>query len=678
MNVLDNVAYGLRVRGIGRKERNERAARALASVRLEQMAGRKPSQLSGGQRQRVALARATVVEPKVLLLDEPLGALDLKLREQMQVELKEIQRDLGITFIFVTHDQEEALTLSDRIAVFNDGRIEQLGTPDELYERPASRFVADFVGTSNLFDHERSVALLGRDGHHSVRPEKMTVTARRPRRGGRASTCRGTVVEAIYLGSGVRLVVDLDDGTRVTVLEQNVRGRVARRRARRPGGRLVARRRRRAPRHRGPPGDLRLRHPPPTAAAAPTCTTLHHTQKQERTMKRNPRTVRRGATVGLAIASVALLTACGTTQGGGSDSGEAATELGEMEGQVSLLAWPGYVEDGSNDPAVDWVTPFEEETGCEVTTKTFGTSDEALNLMKTGDYDVVSASGDASLRLVAAGDVAPVNTDLIPNYENIYPFLKDQAWNSVDGVPYGVPHGYGANLLMYNTEVVPDGAHLVGRRVRQVGRLRRQGDRVRLADLHRGCRRLPHGAQPRARHREPLRPRRGAARRRGRPAEAAAREHRRVLVGLPQGDPGLHDRRHRRRHELAGHPERARGRGGDRPQVVLPDEGATGWSDTWMIASEAKNPNCAYAWLDYIASPEANAAATVVLRRGAVERRGLRVPRGLRGVPRRRRGLRVADLVLVDARSRSASTDAPTCECTDYAAWTEAWQEIKG
>ena len=225
MNVIDNVAYGLRVRGIGRKERNERAARALASVRLEQLAGRKPSQLSGGQRQRVALARATVVEPKVLLLDEPLGALDLKLREQMQVELKEIQRDLGITFIFVTHDQEEALTLSDRIAVFNNGRIEQLGTPDELYERPTSRFVADFVGTSNLFDHERSVALLGRGGHHSVRPEKMSVT-HDGLYGEGVVNLPGTVVEAIYLGSGVRLVVDLDDGTRVTVLEQNVRGRV--------------------------------------------------------------------------------------------------------------------------------------------------------------------------------------------------------------------------------------------------------------------------------------------------------------------------------------------------------------------------------------------------------------------------------------------------------------------
>jgi len=225
MSVLDNVAYGLRVRGLGRKERNERALRALASVRLEQMAGRKPSQLSGGQRQRVALARATVVQPKVLLLDEPLGALDLKLREQMQVELKQIQRELGITFIFVTHDQEEALTLSDRIAVFNDGRIEQLGTPAELYERPRSRFVADFVGTSNLFDADRSRTILGREGHHSVRPEKMTVSSDGLRQHG-VVDAPGTVVEVIYLGSGVRLVVDLDDGSRVTVLEQNDRGRL--------------------------------------------------------------------------------------------------------------------------------------------------------------------------------------------------------------------------------------------------------------------------------------------------------------------------------------------------------------------------------------------------------------------------------------------------------------------
>lgn len=224
MSVLDNVAYGLRVRGVGRTERRDRAMQALAAVRLEQMAGRKPTQLSGGQRQRVALARATVVQPKVLLLDEPLGALDLKLREQMQVELKQIQRDLGITFIFVTHDQEEALTLSDRIAVFNNGRIEQLGSPEDLYERPASRFVADFVGTSNLFDEERSSVLIGRAGEHSIRPEKLTLGSS-PAVGADERSAPGTVVESIYVGSDIRRVIDLDAGLRVTVLERNDRSR---------------------------------------------------------------------------------------------------------------------------------------------------------------------------------------------------------------------------------------------------------------------------------------------------------------------------------------------------------------------------------------------------------------------------------------------------------------------
>ena len=161
------------------------------------------------------------------------------------------------------------------------------------------------------------------------------------------------------------------------------------------------------------------------------------------------------ALTGLAIASIALLTACGTTTSGAAKpTASAPTALGANEGAVSILAWPGYVEDGSNDPTVDWVSAFQDETGCKVTSKTYGTSDEAFNLMKTGDYDVVAASGDASLRLVAAGDVAPVNTDLIPNYAGIYDFLKLQAWNSVDGISYGIPHGYGANLLMYNKDVV--------------------------------------------------------------------------------------------------------------------------------------------------------------------------------------------------------------------------------
>lgn len=224
MSVLDNVAYGLRVRGVKRTERRDRAMKALEAVRLGSFASRKPAQLSGGQRQRVALARATVVQPKVLLLDEPLGALDLKLREQMQVELKQIQRDLGITFIFVTHDQEEALTLSDRVAVFHDGRIEQLGTPWDLYEKPASRFVADFVGTSNLFDPERSAALIGKEGEHSIRPEKFSLSSQPATAEGERSA-PGTLVESIYVGSGIRRVIDLDAGVRVTVLEPNDRSR---------------------------------------------------------------------------------------------------------------------------------------------------------------------------------------------------------------------------------------------------------------------------------------------------------------------------------------------------------------------------------------------------------------------------------------------------------------------
>jgi putative spermidine/putrescine transport system ATP-binding protein len=168
----------------------------------------------------VALARATVVRPKVLLLDEPLGALDLKLREQMQVELKELQRSLGITFIFVTHDQEEALTLSDRIAVFNNGRIEQLGTPSDIYERPASVFVAAFVGRSNIFDDAESSAYLGRRGQNSVRPEKIALRASGSGSAGMVAA-PGVIAEAIYGGVSSRIVVDLDAGKRIIVVEQN-------------------------------------------------------------------------------------------------------------------------------------------------------------------------------------------------------------------------------------------------------------------------------------------------------------------------------------------------------------------------------------------------------------------------------------------------------------------------
>ncbi|MFI5888270.1 ABC transporter ATP-binding protein [Streptomyces sp. NPDC051554] len=223
MTLEQNIAYGLKVRKVPKAERLERARKALADVRLEDFGTRRPAQLSGGQRQRVALARALVGRPSVLLLDEPLGALDLKLREQMQVELKALQREVGITFVFVTHDQEEALTMSDRIAVFNQGRIEQIGTPAEVYERPATPFVAGFVGTSNLLIGEAAEQIVGRAGTYSIRPEKIRVlrepvVAHEPEH----TTAVGTVAEVVYLGDATRFLVNLDAGGRLTALQQNL------------------------------------------------------------------------------------------------------------------------------------------------------------------------------------------------------------------------------------------------------------------------------------------------------------------------------------------------------------------------------------------------------------------------------------------------------------------------
>ena len=210
MTVLQNVEYGLKVKRVAKAERRTRAMDALQDVRLGEFGNRKPSQLSGGQRQRVALARALVNRPKVLLLDEPLGALDLKLREEMQVELKAIQRDVGITFVFVTHDQGEALSMSNRVAVFNRGRIEQVGTPREIYDQPKTEFVAGFVGTSNVLSPELSAQLLGAAEAHSIRPERIRVVDQ-PAAG--EISVAGIVSDIQYLGSVSRVRVDLPDGS---------------------------------------------------------------------------------------------------------------------------------------------------------------------------------------------------------------------------------------------------------------------------------------------------------------------------------------------------------------------------------------------------------------------------------------------------------------------------------
>jgi len=221
MSVGENVGYGLMVRRVGKGERKTRVGEALEMVRLSGYEARKPSELSGGQRQRVALARALVNRPKLLLLDEPLGALDLKLREEMQIELKAIQKDVGITFLFVTHDQDEALTLSDRLAVFNGGRIEQVGSPAEVYENPATAFVAGFVGTSNLLTGDAARAIAGAEGTFTVRPEKIHLADRGEEPTAGQCSINGTVREVVYLGVNTRYIVSLDGGGELVVVQQN-------------------------------------------------------------------------------------------------------------------------------------------------------------------------------------------------------------------------------------------------------------------------------------------------------------------------------------------------------------------------------------------------------------------------------------------------------------------------
>ncbi|MCG3206412.1 MAG: Spermidine/putrescine import ATP-binding protein PotA [Anaerolineae bacterium] len=222
MTVEKNVGYGLMIKKVPAAERQRRVQDILELVQLGGLAGRKPGQLSGGQRQRVALARALVNHPRVLLLDEPLGALDLKLRQQMQLELKTIQQQVGITFVYVTHDQEEALTMSDRLAVFNQGRIEQVGTPSEIYEHPATPFVAGFVGVSNLVSGKTAQAITGSPQMFSVRPEKIHLADPAAPVPDDMVAADGRVRDVVYLGIMTRYLVELNVGGDLTVVEQNL------------------------------------------------------------------------------------------------------------------------------------------------------------------------------------------------------------------------------------------------------------------------------------------------------------------------------------------------------------------------------------------------------------------------------------------------------------------------
>ena len=221
MSVQENVEYGLRTRKVPKAERAKQALEAIASVKLEETVNRLPHQLSGGQRQRIALARALVLRPRVLLLDEPLGALDRQLREEMQVELKKIQRDAGITFVFVTHDQEEAMRMSDRIVVFNSGRIEQVGTPEQVYEEPRTNFVAGFLGTANIFSVDVARKFLGATTTVSIRPERIRLQAPETKIDKSETSVKAIVQEAAFVGANTIYILETDFGVKLTVRKTN-------------------------------------------------------------------------------------------------------------------------------------------------------------------------------------------------------------------------------------------------------------------------------------------------------------------------------------------------------------------------------------------------------------------------------------------------------------------------
>ena len=374
-----------------------------------------------------------------------------------------------------------------------------------------------------------------------------------------------------------------------------------------------------------------------------------------------------------AVGTALVLTACGTSSGG--DSGKMLGALGTTEGQVNLLIWPGYAEDGTNDPTVDWVTPFEDATNCKVNTTTFGTSDEAVSLMKTGDYDLVSASGDATLRLIAGGEVAPVNLDLIPNYADVYDYLKDRQWNTVDGVSYGVPHGYGANLLAYNTDVVspaPTSWDVVfDAKSPYAGKISAYDSPIYIADA--AVYLMAHNPELNITNPYALDETQLAAAvdlLKGQRANTGEywSDYLKATDALNSGSTVATTTWQVIMNSLdAATPVKA----------VLPSEGATGWSDTWMISSQSANPNCAYAWMNYIISPEANGSATGYFGEAPANPKACDFREDCDAFNAGDAGF--SDKLYYWTTPVAECLDGRTdVTCTDYAQWTTAWQEIKG
>jgi putative spermidine/putrescine transport system substrate-binding protein len=387
--------------------------------------------------------------------------------------------------------------------------------------------------------------------------------------------------------------------------------------------------------------------------------------------------------LGLIItACAALMVGCSGAQEGGGQTPpklEPLSALGDGEGELNLVAWAGYAEDGSNDPTADWVTPFERETGCQVNVKLGNTSDEMVQLMRTGQYDGVSASGDATLRLIYAGDVAPVNTSLVPNYETITGFLKDRPWNSVDGQMYGIPHGWGANLLMYNVDVVRDApnswAAVFTDAGKYKGRVTAYDSPIYIADaaLYLSKTKPELGIEdPYSLTSEQL------------DAAVELLKAQRENVGEYWSDYTKEVQAFESGTSVIGTTWQviANSIGADnRVQVntVLPKEGSTGWSDTWMVAAKAAHPNCMYKWMNWITSPEINAEVAEYFGEAPAQTKACEF---------------TTDKDFCDiyhatdekfaSQIRYWTTPQKKCvngkgdDCTTYDEWVDKWQQIKG
>ncbi|AQT79293.1 spermidine/putrescine ABC transporter substrate-binding protein [Mycolicibacterium litorale] len=390
--------------------------------------------------------------------------------------------------------------------------------------------------------------------------------------------------------------------------------------------------------------------------------------------------------IGVALAAcAALVAACSssTNSGGGSSTAppkmEPLSALGQGEGQLNLIAWPGYAEDGSNDPKVDWVHPFEQKTGCKVNVKIGNTSDEMVQLMRTGQYDGVSASGDATLRLIYAGDVAPVNTTLVPNYDTISAFLKDKAWNSVDGQMYGIPHGWGANLLMYNTDVVKDapdtwGAVFPGA-PEYKGKVTAYDSPIYIADaaLYLSKTKPELGIKnPYALTEDQL----NAA------VDLLKEQH--ANIGEYWSDYTKEVQAFESGTSVIGTSWQVianmlQSDNKTKIATVLPKEGSTGWSDTWMISSKAKNPNCMYQWMDWITSPQINAQVAEYFGEAPAQTKACEFTSDKSFCDTyHATDSGYAEKISYWTTPQKQCVDGSGDNCTAYNEWVDKWQQIKG